>query len=387
VTAAVLAGVGACLPRVVVPNDELVAWWEADAEWIRARTGIERRHVVSPGEATSDLAVAAGRQALRNAGVGTVGAVVVATGTPDQLSPAVAPQVAARLGLGPVAAFDIGAVCTGFVYALAAAAGLLAAGTARSALVIGADAFTTVLDPDDLTTRAVFGDGAGAVVLRAGTAGEPGALTGLRLGSDGERHRLIEIPGGGSRQRATGQPVKESDLYFRMQGRAVFSQAVTRMAATARDSAADAGWAPGDVDRWVLHQANARILAAVARELRVPVERFVSNIATVGNTVAASVPLALADGLAGGRLRAGHRVVLAAFGGGLTWGSAATVWPDLPTPAPVAVPEQAAADPADPAADPHEAAVGHAARSAGAAAESVGAKTAADPVTDLARGR
>ncbi|MEV4141648.1 beta-ketoacyl-ACP synthase 3 [Dactylosporangium sp. NPDC049742] len=350
--AAVVAGIGACLPAVAVPNEELVAWWEADAEWIRTRTGIERRHVVSPGEATGDLAVAAGRRALASAGLGGVDAVVVATGTPDQLSPAVAPQVAVRLGLGPVAAFDVGAVCTGFLYALGAAAGLLAAGTARSALVIGADAFTTVLDPDDLTTRAVFGDGAGAVVLRAGAAGEPGALAGVRLGSDGARHRLIEIPGGGSRQRATGQPVKESDLYFRMQGRAVFSQAVTRMAATARDSAADAGWAPGDVDRWVLHQANARILAAVARELRVPAERFVSNIATVGNTVAASVPLALADGMAGGHLRPGHRVVLAAFGGGLTWGSAATVWPDLPTPPPPAVPETAPVEGPEPTEPP-----------------------------------
>lgn len=328
--AAVLAGVGAWLPATVVPNAELVSWWDVDAEWIRARTGIEQRHVLAPGEATSDLAVHAGRQALACAGTATADALVVATSTPDQLSPAIAPDVASRLGLGPVAAFDVGAVCTGFLYALATGAGLIAAELADSVLVIGADSFSTVLDPADLTTRAVFGDGAGAVLLRAGQPGERGALAGLNLGSDGSCRALIEIPGGGSRQRSTGLPVKEEDTYFRMQGRAVFAQAVNRMSESVRHTAAGAGWPVGRVDRWVLHQANARILAAVARTLQVPLDRFVSNIAQVGNTVAASVPLALAAGMASGELRPGHRVVLAGFGGGLTWGSAALVWPNLP---------------------------------------------------------
>jgi 3-oxoacyl-[acyl-carrier-protein] synthase-3 len=197
-------------------------------------------------------------------------------------------------------------------------------------LVIGADAFSTVLDPADLTTRAVFGDGAGAVLLRAGTADERGALTGLCLGSDGTRRDLIEIPGGGSRQRSLGLPVKEEDTYFRMQGRTVFAQAVHRMTESVRCSAARAGWPTEEVDRWVLHQANARILAAIARDLRVPLSRFVSNIAEVGNTVAGSVPLALAAGAASGELRPGDRVMLAAFGGGLTWGSVGLVWPELP---------------------------------------------------------
>ena len=328
--AAVLTGVGAWVPPTVVRNDELMPWWDTDPEWIRTRTGIEQRHVVGTGQATSDLAVEAGRRALASAGASVADALVIATNTPDQLSPAIAPDVAARLGLGPVAAFDVGAVCTGFIYALATAAGLIAAETVDSVLVIGADAFSTVLDPTDLTTRAVFGDGAGAVLLRAGTAGERGALTGLNLGSDGTRRELIEIPGGGSRQRSLGLPVKEEDTYFRMQGRPVFAQAVHRMTQSVQLTAERAGWPVGEVDRWVLHQANARILAAIARNLRVPLDRFVSNIAQVGNTVAASVPLALAAGVRSGELRTGDRVVLAAFGGGLTWGSVGLVWPELP---------------------------------------------------------
>lgn len=346
--AAVLAGVGASLPVTAVPNEELVSWWPPsgpgaapiDAEWIHTRTGIQRRHVVASGEATSDLAVTAGRRALESAGVPAADAVVVATNTPDQLSPAIAPDVAARLGLGPVGAFDVDAVCAGFVYALATAAGLIAAGVAGSVLVIGADAFTTVLDPGDFTTRAVFGDGAGAVLLRAGTAGEPGALSGFRLGSDGANRELIEIPGGGSRQRSTGLPVKEEDTYLRMRGRAVFAHAVNRMSESVRDTAAGVGWAVGDVDRFVFHQANARILAAAARGLRVPLDRFVTNIADVGNTVAASVPLAIAAGVAAGELRRGDRVVLAAFGGGLTWGSVALVWPEIPAVQPPTSSEQ-----------------------------------------------
>jgi 3-oxoacyl-[acyl-carrier-protein] synthase-3 len=328
--AAVLAGLGGWVPPTVVRNDELMPWWDTDPEWIRVRTGIEQRHVLAAGEATSDLAVEAGRRALASARTTTADALVVATNTPDQLSPAIAPDVAARLGLGPVAAFDVGAVCTGFVYALAAAAGLIAADTADTVLVIGADTFSTVLDPADLTTRAVFGDGAGAVLLRAGTDSEPGALTGLSLGSDGTRRHLIEIPGGGSRQRSSGLPVKEEDTYFRMQGRPVFAQAVHRMSESARRTAARAGWPLAEVDRWVLHQANARILAAIARNLQVPLGRFVSNIAQVGNTVAGSVPLALVAGVNSGELRPGNRVVLAAFGGGLTWGSVGLVWPELP---------------------------------------------------------
>ncbi|WP_329108940.1 ketoacyl-ACP synthase III [Micromonospora sp. NBC_01699] len=330
-SAAIVAGLGACVPLTVVTNHDLAARLDTDDEWIRTRTGIRQRQVVAPGEATGDLAVEAARRALASAGTDTADAVVLATSTPDRLCPATAPHVASRLGLGNVPAFDVAAVCAGFVYALATASGLIAMRAADRVVVIGADTFSTILDPDDRTTGAVFGDGAGAVVLRAGTDDEPGALLGLSLGSDGSRSDLMGIPGGGSRQRSTGLPIKEEETYFGMQGQAVFTQAVRRMSASVQETVARCGWRLADVDRFVLHQANARILVAVARKLDVPVERFVTDIERVGNTVAASVPLALVDGAVSGDLDPGHRVVLASFGGGLAWGSVALVWPRLGT--------------------------------------------------------
>jgi 3-oxoacyl-[acyl-carrier-protein] synthase III len=326
---AVLAGLGSWLPANKVTNDDLAERLDTTDEWIRSRTGIRERYVISPGEATGDLAVEAGRRALKSAGTDHADVVVVATSTPDRPCPATAPEVASRLGLTGVAAFDIAAVCTGFVYALGAATGLIAAGAASTVLVIGADTFSTILDPADRTTRAIFGDGAGAVLLRAGDPAEPGALAGLDLGSDGTRSELIEVAGGGSRQRSCGGPADPASEYFRMQGRPVFGEAVRRMAASVLETTAGLGLSPAEVDRFVLHQANARILVAVAERVGVPVERFISNIERVGNTVAASIPLALADGVAAGELEAGHRVVLTGFGGGLTWGSVGLVWPDI----------------------------------------------------------
>ncbi|MGM1061288.1 beta-ketoacyl-ACP synthase III [Saccharothrix sp. Mg75] len=324
--AAVLVGLGGLLPRTVVTNHELAEVLDTDDEWIRSRTGIGQRHVILPGESTGDLAVEAGRRALESAGVDHADAVVVATSTPDRLCPATAPEVASRLGLDGVPAFDVAAVCTGFVYALATAAGLIAARYADTVLVIGADTFSTILDPGDRTTRTVFGDGAGSVLLRAGDDDEPGVLRGVTLGSDGSRSELISIPGGGSRRRSLG-PVRPEELYFTMHGRAVFHEAVLRMSDSVRTSADRAGWSLPEVDRVVLHQANSRILAAVADRLGLPASSFVSNIDRVGNTVAASIPLAMVDGAADGGLREGHRVVLAGFGGGLTWGAVSLTWP------------------------------------------------------------
>lgn len=326
---AVVAGLGGSVPATVVSNDDLAGVLDTDDEWIRRRTGIRERRVVAPGQSTGDLAVEAARNALASAGLEGVGAVVLATSTPDRLCPATAPEVASRLGLGHVPAFDVQAVCTGFVYALATGAGLVSLGVADSVLVIGADTFSTILDPSDRATRVVFGDGAGAVVLRAGHAAEPGALLGFSLGSDGGEAGLIEIPAGGSRQRSTGLPTKTEDTYFTMRGQAVFAHAVRRMTQSVQEIAARAGWDPREVDSFVLHQANARILASVARRLGLPAERFLSNIAALGNTVAASIPLALADCAVSGELRTGQKVLLAGFGGGLTWGSTALVWPEL----------------------------------------------------------
>jgi 3-oxoacyl-[acyl-carrier-protein] synthase-3 len=339
--AAVLRGLGGYVPPTAVTNAMLAEHLDTTDEWIRTRTGIGRRFVAGPGVSTSDLAVEAGRRALTSAGVSEVDTVVLATSTPDHPCPATAPEVASRLGLGDVAAFDIGAVCTGFVYALATAAGMIAAGISRSALVIGADTFSTILNPTDRTTRAIFGDGAGAVVLRTGTQDEPGALLGFDLGSDGTLAELITVPAGGSAQRSSGEPAAGDDHYFTMQGKAVFRNAVERMSKSSATLLAQVGWRAEEVDRLVAHQANVRILNAVADDLGLAEHQTVVNLDKVGNTVAASIPLALVDALTTGNLQAGQRVVLTAFGGGLTWGSSALRWPELsvePLPGPASTP-------------------------------------------------
>ena len=271
----------------------------------------------------------AGAAALTSAGVDSVDLVLLATTTPDHPCPATAPSVARALGLDRVAAFDLSAVCTGFVYGLATAAGFLETGVAQRVLLIGADTFSTILDPADRGTAAVFGDGAGAVVLRRGTADEPGALLAFDLGSDGDLVDLITVRAGGSRYPLSVGQVVTAEHRFAMQGRAVYRQATRWMTASATAVLARSGWQAGEVDWFVGHQANQRILDAVGRELDIAPERVFVNVDRVGNTVAASIPLALADASASGVLRAGQKVVLTAFGGGITWGSAALTWPRL----------------------------------------------------------
>ncbi|MFK4098786.1 beta-ketoacyl-ACP synthase III [Streptomyces sp. NPDC019531] len=327
--AAVLCGLAGWVPPRVVTNDELAARLDTDDAWIRTRTGIRRRHVAGPGQATSDLAVEAGRLALDSSGGGPADTVIVTTTTPDRPCPATAPVVAGRLGLAGAAAFDVGAVCTGFVYGLATAAGLIASGVARRVLLIGADTYSTIVDPLDRTNAIIFGDGAGAVVLRAGDPDEPGAVGPFDLGSDGAHEDLITVAAGGSRQRSTGAEPTHAERHFAMRGKEVYRHAVTRMAASARTVLSGAGWKTDDVDHFVPHQANLRILHSVADDLGLPRERCVANVDTVGNTGAASIPLALADAVAGQRIRPGDRLLLTAFGGGLTWGSCLTTWPSL----------------------------------------------------------
>ena len=319
-SAAVICGAGYWLPPLVVTNAEICARLETTDEWILSRTGISTRRIAAPGVATSDLAVEAGTRALKSAGSGAVQALVLATTTPDRPCPATAPEVAARLGLTGIAALDVSAVCSGFLYALATAAGFVATGVADRVLVIGAETFSTLLDPLDRATVPIFGDGAGAVVLRRGSAAEPGAIGRVVLGSDGDLRDLITVETGASRQQSG---------YFRMRGREVFRHAVERMSGCVRTAADAAGWGLADVDRVVAHQANARITAAVAARLGIPEDRWAQNILEVGNTAAASVPVLLAQAAASGFLTAGHRVVLTAFGGGLTWGAATVVWPEL----------------------------------------------------------
>ncbi|MFD5804451.1 beta-ketoacyl-ACP synthase III [Streptomyces sp. NPDC049936] len=308
---AVVTGLGTCLPETVVTNDELSRHLDTDHAWIHSRTGIERRRRVSAGTTTGDLAVTAGAAALKSAGRDDCDLVLLATTTPDRRCPATAPRVASRLGLR-AAAFDLSAVCSGFVYGLSVADAMITAGTCERALVIGADVYSSIVDPGDRGTAVVFGDGAGAVLLERGRTGDPGAVLHTELGSDGTGDDLITIPPDGD--------------HLTMRGSDVYARAVTTMTESARSVAAHAGWDLADVDAFVGHQANLRILTSVAKRLGLPRERVVSNIADVANTAAASIPLALADAAAEGRVGSGDRLLLTAFGGGLTWGSAAVVW-------------------------------------------------------------
>lgn len=332
--AAVIAGLGAWLPPTVVTNDDLAATLDTSDEWIRTRTGIRERRVVAGGLSTRDIAVEAGARALKSAGESSADAVVVATTSADRLCPAVAPEVAHLLGLDTVAAFDLTSACSGFLYGLATCAGLIATGAADRVLFIGAESFTTLVNPGDRNTAPIFGDGGGAVMLRAGRPDELGALGPVDLGSDGAKADLLAIPAGGSRQRAGSgglgfTDVPARDWYLHMSGRPLYTQAVTRMAASSRVALELAGWRVEHVDWFVGHQANARIVAAVAEELDLPAERVAGNIDRVGNTLAASIPLLLTDYAARGDLCAGDRVLLAAFGAGLSWGATTLVWPKL----------------------------------------------------------
>ncbi|MEO3755649.1 beta-ketoacyl-ACP synthase III [Streptomyces sp. B6B3] len=325
----VLCGIGTSLPDNVVTNDDLAAYLDTSDEWIRSRTGIRERRVVRPGTATGDLSLAAAQGALKSSGSASVDLVVLATTTPDHRCPATAPDVATRLGLVGVPAWDLSAVCSGFVYGLACAASFVRAGAARRVLVIGADTYSTITDPGDRATRAVFGDGAGAVVIRAGEPGEPGALGPVSLGSDGSLRDAILVAAGGSRQPLGGDGAARDGRYFAMRGKTVFRHAVERMTEAAERVRAEAGWSGTDVDCLVAHQANLRIVQAVAARLGVPAERCALTIERLGNTAAASIPLTLADAACSGRLRTGSRVLLTAFGGGATWGAAALTWPDV----------------------------------------------------------
>jgi 3-oxoacyl-[acyl-carrier-protein] synthase-3 len=327
--AAVLCGLGTWLPSRVVTNADIASRLDTSEEWIRGRTGIRERRVVDIGMSTSDLAVEAGQRALKSADMESVDAVVLATTTPDRPCPATAPEVAHRIGLDRAAAFDVNAVCTGFLYGLASGCGLIATGIAGRVMVIGADTFSTITDPDSRTTAAIFGDGAGAVVLRAGAPHELGAIGPFDLGSDGQDSDLIMVPSGGSRQRSTHEPAEPGSEYFTMAGKAVFRKAIFQMSASAQAVLRKAGLGLRDIDRFVLHQANVRIINGIADMLGQPIGKFVRNIDQVGNTAAASVPLAMAAASGSGELRAGQRVLLGAFGGGLTWGATVLRWPDI----------------------------------------------------------
>ncbi len=318
-----VAGAGAYLPARTVTNQDLATQLETSDEWIRERTGIRERRIAAEGEYTSDLAIAAAQEALRSANLNAnaIDLIVLATATPDETFPATATTVQARLGMTRGAAFDVQAVCSGFVYALAVADNFIKAGQAKNCLVVGAETFSRILDWKDRTTAVLFGDGAGALVLTAGqgegTPSDRGILT-THLFSDGRHHDLLYVDGGPSKTMTTG--------YLRMEGREVFRHAVTKMS-EAIDAALQAcGLAASDVDWFVPHQANQRILEATARKVGVHPSRLVSTVALHANTSAASVPLALVSAIRDGRIKPGHLVLVEAMGGGFTWGSALIRW-------------------------------------------------------------
>ena len=313
-----IAGIGSYLPEKILTNAGMEAIVETSDAWIRERTGIEQRHIAADTELTSDLGAAAARRALDAAGLeaDTVDLIVVATATPDFTFPATATIVQEKLGVTQGAAFDVHAVCSGFLYALTTADNFIRCGQAKTAVVIGAETFSRILDWTDRTTCVLFGDGAGAAVLTA-EAGKPESGKGVlktHLRSDGRFKDLLYVDGGPSATRTVG--------HLRMQGNQVFRHAVTKIAGSMQELADQAGIAISEIDWFVPHQANQRILLGVSKKLGIPEEKVISTVARHGNTSAASIPLAFDVAIQDGRIKRGDLVLMEALGGGFTWGAA-----------------------------------------------------------------
>ena len=322
---AVPVGIGHYLPERIVPNSEFEAMDEIETsdEWIRARSGIERRHFAAEGETTSQMAIAATEKALAHAGLeaGDLDALIVATSTPDLTFPSVATMVQAGLGMRGGFAFDVQAVCAGFVYALANANALIVSGQAKRVAVIGAETFSRIMDWSDRTTCVLFGDGAGALILEAqdgaGTSDDRGILS-TDLNSDGTYRDLLYVDGGVSSTQSTG--------VLKMQGKEVFRHAVDKLAKTAESALEKAGIGVADVDWVVPHQANIRIIAGTVKKFGLPMDKVIVTVQDHGNTSAASIPLALSVGVGDGRIRPGQLLVTEAIGGGLAWGAVVLRW-------------------------------------------------------------
>jgi 3-oxoacyl-[acyl-carrier-protein] synthase-3 len=321
-TRAVVKGVGHYLPERIVPNSHFESTLETSDDWIKSRSGIERRHFAAEGQTTSDLAARAARAALADARLAAddIDAIIVATSTADLTFPSAATMVQAALGMTRGFAFDVQAVCAGFVYALGTAQALIVAGQAKRVMVIGAETFSRLMDWTDRSTCVLFGDGAGALILEAqdgnGTGADRGVLS-VDLHSDGRFKDLLYVDGGVSTH-STG--------HLRMQGREVFRHAVEKLAETAHAALDKAGLTAADVDWIVPHQANLRIITATAQRMQVPMERVVITVQDHGNTSAASIPLALSVGRDRGQIKPGDLVVTEAIGGGLAWGSVVLRW-------------------------------------------------------------
>jgi 3-oxoacyl-[acyl-carrier-protein] synthase-3 len=323
VTRSVVLGCGSYLPRRVLSNAELSKMVETSDDWIRQRTGIRERHIADEGETTSDMALAAARAALTAARMEaqSIDLIVLATSTPDNTFPASAVSVQAGLGISHGAAFDVQAVCSGFVYGLATVDGLLRTGAFQRALVIGAETFSRIIDWKDRTTCVLFGDGAGAVVLEAST--QPGTredrgILGARLRSDGRHKSKLYVDGGPSSTQTVG--------HLRMEGRAVFKHAVAMISDVIDETFKATGYRADDIDWFVPHQANQRIIDDSAKKLGIAPEKVITTVAKHGNTSAASIPLALASAVADGCIKCGDLVMMEAMGGGFTWGAVLVRW-------------------------------------------------------------
>ncbi len=321
-----IIGTGSYLPEHVLTNAEIERMVETSDQWIVERTGIRERRIAAPSEATSDLAAVAARRALESAGVrpSEVDVILVATATPDMLFPATACLVQARLGATRAFAFDVSAACTGFLYGLSVADQYIRSGATRTVLVIGAEVLSRVIDWTDRTTCILFGDGAGAAVLRA-EQGDRGILS-THVHADGALWDFIHVPGGGSRHPPSEDTLVRRLQFLRMKGSETFKVAVRTLEETALEALKANGLSIGDIQWFVPHQANRRIIEAVGARLGLPGERVVMNLERVGNTSAASIPVALDELVRSRRVASDHLLLFAAFGAGLTWGSAIVRW-------------------------------------------------------------
>lgn len=321
-----IAGIGSYAPERVLTNQELEKIVDTTDEWIMTRSGIRERHIAAEGQATSDLGVEAARAALADAGLapGDVDLIIVATASPDMLFPSTACQLQHKLGARKVMAFDISAACSGFIYALEVGRQFVASGSHETVLVVGADKLSAITDWTDRATCVLFGDAAGAVVLRH-APGRRGILSTL-LGADGSQKEVLNVPAGGSAMPATEQTVRDRMHCIRMSGREVFKLAVNAMLGAAREAMAKSGLSLDEIACVIPHQANMRIIEAISDRLGVGMDRFHVNLQQYGNTSAASIPVALDEAVKAGRVKRGDNVLLVAFGGGLTWGSAVLQW-------------------------------------------------------------
>jgi len=325
-TRVVIAGTGSYLPERVLTNADLERMVDTTDEWILTRTGIRERRIARDDEATSDMCLAAARSALESAGVPSaeVDLIIVATITPDMFFPSTACFVQTGLGATNAYCFDLEAACSGFLYGMEMVRGLVGLGLIRTALVIGGEKLSCVTDWEDRATCVLFGDGAGAAVLRPSTDGR--GIRASVMGSDGSLAELLNIPGGGSRRPASEETLKDRLHYMKMTGREVFKHAVRCMSDSSRQALEQAGLTVEDVHCVIPHQANMRIIRAVADRLGIPMEKFQVNLERVGNLSAASVPVALDEAVRAGRIQKGDLILFTAFGGGFTWGATVLEW-------------------------------------------------------------